>query len=91
MNETLKKLWDEYLLDKCAVIDTDEERALTRAAAELNEKAISLLNQEQQDAVEKYVDALCDVDALFARKAFLKGFEFSFSLLFETGIFEKAD
>ena len=26
MKETLDKLWHEYLLDDCAIIDTDEEQ-----------------------------------------------------------------
>ena len=89
MSETLKKLWCEYFLDQCAVIDSDEERTLTKAAADLHEKANALLNQEQQAAVEKFVDALFDADALFARKAFIKGCEFSFSLLSETGVLKK--
>ena len=32
MKETLEKLWNEYLLDECAEIDTDEERKLTKKA-----------------------------------------------------------
>ena len=34
--ETLDKLWHEYLLDDCAIIDTDEERELTKKAAEFS-------------------------------------------------------
>ena len=89
MKTTLEKLWDEYLLDECAEIDTDEERKLTRTTAELHEKANDLLNNEQKDAVEKYVNALCDMEALFVKKAFLKGCEFAVSFLLETGNFEK--
>ena len=84
MKETLEKLWNEYLLDECAEIDTDEERKLTKKAVELHEGANALLNKEQQDAVEKYVDALCDVEALFAKKAFLRGCKFAVSFLLET-------
>jgi len=39
--------------------------------------------------VEKYVDALCDLEALFVKKAFLKGCEFAVSFLLETGSFKK--
>ena len=89
MKETLEKLWNEYLLDECAAIDTDEERNLTKEAVELHEKANVLLNKDQKDAVEKYVDALCDIEALFAKKAFFKGCEFAVSFLLESGNFEE--
>ena len=89
MKETLEKLWNEYLLDECSAIDTDEERSLTKKTAELHEKANTLLNNAQKDAVEKYVDALCDIEALFAKKAFLKGCEFAVSFLAEAGNFKK--
>ncbi len=87
MKETLEKLWDEYLSDECAVIDTDEERKLTKKTLELHEKVNGLLNKEQEEAVEKYVDVLCDMEALFVKKAFFKGCEFAVSFLLETGNF----
>ncbi|MBR2431643.1 MAG: hypothetical protein IKB23_01890 [Clostridia bacterium] len=89
MKETLEKLWNEYLLDECAEMDTDEERKLTRNASELYEKVAELLNREQEDAVEKYVDALCDIEAIFVKKAFFKGCEFAVSFLLETRNLEK--
>ena len=89
MKETLEKLWNEYLLDECAEMDTDEERKLTRNASELYEKVAELLNREQEDAVEKYVDALCDIEAIFVKKAFFKGCEFAGSFLLETRNLEK--
>ena len=85
MKKTLEKLWNEYLLDECAAIDTDEERSLTKKAAELHEKANSLLGKEQKAAVEKFVDALCDIEVLFVKKAFIKGCEFAVSFLLEAG------
>ena len=84
MQETLEKLWFEYLIEKCAVIDTDEERKLTQEVAELHEKANALMNYEQQMAVEKYIDALGDLECLFAKKAFCRGCEFGVSFLLET-------
>ena len=89
MKEKLEKLWHEYLLDECAVLDTDEERNLTKRTADLHEKATSLLNKEQSDAVEKYVDALCNIEDLFAKKAFLKGCEFAASFILEVCNLEK--
>ena len=89
MKETLERLWNDYLLDECATIDTDEEKNLTKRAAELQEQANALLNKEQQEAVEKCVDILCQIDALFAKKAFLKGCKFASSFLLEIGNFER--
>ena len=89
MKKTLEKLWNEYLLENSAVIDTEEERTLTKQTIELHKKVTELINQEQNDAVEKYVDALCDLEALFAKKAFIKGCEFAISFLLESIIFEK--
>lgn len=83
MKQTLEKLWNDYLLDECALIDTDEERMLTKKAAELHESANALLNKDQQAAVEKCLDALYDIEALFVKKAFCKGCEFAVSFLLE--------
>lgn len=30
MKKTLEKLWNEYLIDECSVIDSDEEREATK-------------------------------------------------------------
>ena len=89
MKKTLEKLWNEYLSDECAVIDTDEERTLMRKTIELHETANALLNKEQEAAVEKYVDSLCDLEAFFVKKAFFKGCEFAVSFLLETGFSKK--
>ena len=85
MKETLEKLWSEYLLDECSVMDTDEERELTKKIVGLHEQATALLHKEQQVAVEKYVDALCELESLFVKKAFLRGCEFAVSFLLEAG------
>ena len=89
MKETLEKLWSDYLLDECAVMDTEEERGLTKKTAELHEKANALLNMEQQDVVQEFVDALCDLESLFVKKAFFKGCEFALSFVLEAGNSEK--
>ena len=89
MEKTFEKLWNEYFWDECSVIDTDEERQLTKKAAELQEKANALLNKEQQEAVEKYVEAVYDGETLFMKKAFFKGCKFAVSFLLETRILEK--
>ena len=89
MKKTLEKLWSEYLFDECSVLDTDEERNLTKRAFELHAKANALLNKDQQAAVETYVDALYDLEALFAKKAFFKGCEFAVSFILEARSEEK--
>ena len=89
MKDTLEKLWNEYFWEKCAVIDTEDKRKLTKRAVELHEKANSLLNKYQEDAVEKYVDALYDIEALFVKKAFFKGCKFAASFLLEVGDLKK--
>ncbi len=76
-------------MEECAAMDTDEERTLTKKAAELHKKANSLLNKDQKDAVERYVDTLWDMEALFVKQAFFKGCEFAVSFLLETGAFKK--
>ena len=73
----------KYLLEKSSAIDTDEERLLAKKASEMYDKVILLLNKEQEEAMEKYIDALCDIEALFAKKAFCKGCEFASSFLLE--------
>ena len=85
MKEILEKLWDEYFFDKCAVMNTDEEREMTKRVVELHETANASLNKEQKEAIEKYVDALCDTEALFVKKAFFKGCGFAVSFILAVG------
>ena len=83
MKEILEKLWNEYLFEECSAIDTDEERRIMKKTAELQEKANALLNKEQQEAMEKYIEALYDGETLFVKKAFFKGVGLAVSLLFK--------
>ena len=89
MKEILEGLWNEYLWEKCAALDTDEERRLTEKALKLHKKANALLNKEQEAAVEKYIDALCNIEAILVKKAFFKGCEFAVSFLLAVGNLEK--
>lgn len=73
MKEILERLWDEHLSAECAAMDTDEERALARTSVALHEKVRALLNEGQEEMVESYVDALCDMEAHFIKKPFLRG------------------
>ena len=85
MKKTLERLWYEYMFEESAAIDTEEQRMLMKQTSELSKKAYELLNDEQQDAVENYVDSLCDLEALLAKKAFIKGCEFAVSFILEAG------
>ena len=89
MNNTIEALWNEYLLDECNMISTEEERRLIKRSYELREKISASLNEEQEQALEGYVDALCDIEALSVKKAFFKGCKFAFSFFLEVGIDEK--
>ena len=89
MKETIEKLWDEYLLGECALIETDEERNLTKKIVELHEMADALLEKNQKEAVERYVDTLLDAETFFVKKAFIKGCEFAVSFLLESGNFKR--
>ncbi len=91
MKQTLDKLWDEYLSDKCAEMDTDKERELTRKTGELHEQLNALLSKEQSEALGKYIDAIYDMEALFIKKAFFKGCEFALSFLIEAGSLGKLE
>ena len=84
MRSTLEMLWDEYMFEECTAIDTIEERRLSKVAIDMHERLSAMLNKEQEDAVQEYVDALCDIHTVFTRKAFLKGCEFSSTFIVET-------
>ena len=88
MKKLLEKLWNEYLLDECAAIDTNEEQKLMKKIVELHDNVHTSLNKNQEDAIEEYVDALHELEALFAKKAFFKGCEFAVSFLLEAGNLE---
>ena len=89
MKEALEKLWDEYLAEECAVIDSEEEKDLLKKAVTDHEAVTALLTKEQSEAVEKCIDTLCDIHSFFAKKAFCKGCEFATSFLLATGKFER--
>lgn len=83
MKNTIERIWTDYLLEKCSALETTEERILMEQASDLREKVNSMLNQEQLNAVEKYLDALNILDTLFVKKAFTKGCEFAVSFILE--------
>ena len=81
MKKLLEKLWDDYLLCECAVAESEQEHALSERTAVLHDALGELLNEQQGAAVHRYVDALCEMEALFVKKAFLKGCELAAAIL----------
>ncbi len=84
MQEVIEKLWNEYLAEECAAVDTEEERSLAKKALNLHQKANVLLTKEQREAVEKYMDVLCELQSSFIKKAFFEGCRFAIAFLLET-------
>ena len=89
MKKTLEKLWDDCFAEECALIDTEEEKELIKEAVQMRKTADELLTREQSDAVEKYIEALYDIQISGNKKAFFKGCEFAISFLFEATNFER--
>ena len=89
MKITLKKLWYEYYAEECLLIETEEESALAKKALEQKNTVNELLTKEQKEAVEKYLEALYDLQASFNQNAFIKGCEFATSFLLESGNLNK--
>ena len=81
MKQTFEKLWSDYFSGECAAIKTKEERELIKKAGELHERARMLLSEEQECAVERHMEAVYDMEALFRKKAFFMGCEFALSFL----------
>ena len=83
MRKTVEKLWDEYFYEECSKINTKEEKALIKKAAEMHEAVNELLTKEQREAMESYIDSLCEIQNSFVKSAFFKGCEFAASFLIE--------
>lgn len=84
MKKTLGKLWNEYLFDECAAIDTDEERALLKKTVDLHEKLNALLDKEAIGILEEYAEILSTMEAYSVKKAFFKGCEFAVTFILES-------
>ena len=88
MKETLEKLWNEYFVGECALMDTKEERAFVQKAVEMRKTMDELLTETQREAVEKYIEVLYGFQDFCVKKAFFKGCEFTIHFFFEAGNFE---
>ena len=89
MKEKLEKLWNEYFFEECSVIETEEERSLLKNLSTMREAACRSLTKEQNEAVEKSIEALYKMQGAFIKKAFFKGCEFAVSIIIESGSYGK--
>ena len=72
MKETLERLWNEYFAEECAVMNTKEERVFVKKAVEMHKTANELLTEEQSEAIEKYIEALYEIQGFLSKKHFLR-------------------
>jgi hypothetical protein len=82
----LEKIWDEYLFEEYAFVDSMEEKELSKKASEMHNILNALLTEEQNNAMENYIEALYIIQDYRVRKAFIKGCKFTASFLLEAGI-----
>lgn len=90
MKAPLERLWNEHFAEECAAIDTEEERALMKKVAAMYEAINGLLTAEESNALERYTEALCELQSSFLKKAFFKGCEFSAAFLLDMILFGEA-
>ncbi len=83
MKETIERLWHDYFEEGCSMLNSEKEKALMKKAAGLRESFEHEMTKEQIAVTQAYIDVLCELQILFAKKAFLKGCEFTASFLFE--------
>jgi len=87
MKTLLEKMWNEFFAEECAVIDTEAEKSLQKKALDLHKAINKALTAEQNETIEKYIEAFCDLQSSFVKKAFFKGCAFTVAFLFETFVF----
>ena len=83
MKETLEKLWNGYFAERCASVDSEEERKLRKRATELREKVNASIAAEQIEALDRYIEVLYEIADFSSRKAFFMGCEFAISFICE--------
>ena len=84
MENTKVTLQLENVSKSFAKIETDEEKALIKKAAEMHKAIDELMMNEQISVMEEYVDTLYQIQWCFVRKSFFKGCKFALSFILET-------
>ena len=88
-NKMIEKLWNEYFAEVCSVIETNEEKTMTKRLIELHKLVNESLTKEQNEAVENHLEALLEMQSLLIKKSFFKGCEFATEFLLKTTSFGK--
>ncbi len=83
MKDLLEKIWNEYFCELCSEIENKKERALLKNVCEMHEALNKLLTKEQNEVLDKYVEAIYENQAHFIKKAFFRRSEFTTSFIFE--------
>ena len=84
LESTVGKLkWEKSIED--ADVEKLKGGSLLRFLLQATGSYDKKLDKEQQEALEKYVDAIYDMESLFIKKAFFKGCEFTLSFLTGAG------
>ena len=79
----LEKIWNEYLAEECATMEDEEEKALAKRAVAMGKAWREMLSDEARDAVEKYIDLLCELQDALVKRAFRQGCEFTANFFLE--------
>ena len=87
MKEILEKAWNEYFCEWCSAIENKKEMGSLKNVCEMHETLNRLLTKEQDEALDKYVEAIYENQAHIIKKAFFKGCDFAMSLVFEARSF----
>ena len=81
-NDTIERLWNEYFSEECAQINTQQEKELIKKIVKMQESVNQSLSNEHNELIQNYIELLYDIQALFVKKAFFKGCEFSASFFY---------
>ena len=87
MKKITESLWNDYLADECAMLDTEEEKDLSKRISETHEELAKTFTKEQNKAIDALIDLLCELDGILAKKAFTKGCELTANFLLELKLF----
>ena len=88
MRKMLDELWNNYFAEECAVITTDEERALLKRTGTLREALNKLITTEQRELLDRYVEALYEIEGIFNKKIFFSGCKFAATFFFELDFYK---
>ena len=83
MSKLLKKIWRECIIEECSILETKEEKELSKIVIRARDAMDLILNEKEKEAVDLYVDNIYKMQTIYAERAFLKGCETIFKLFVE--------